>query len=216
VFAWYGALNGITMAMVKTLSPGVPDFYQGCELIELSLVDPDNRRPIDFERRRSLLAELGGIAALPERGPALRTLLASAPDGRAKFWATWRALQWRSANEAMLKQTHYLPLEVRGECARHVIAFARRAGPRWLVVIGTRLFASLGLRAGDLPIGPVWGDTSVHWPAADAAAAAARGDWLVDAIGGGRHGLAGDALPLARVLRDFPVAALSGDGDTGA
>ena len=79
----------------------------------------------------------------------------------------------------MLQHTDYLPLEVSGERAHHVIAFARRDGPRWLVVIGTRLFASLGL--------------------------------LVDTISGARHGLEGAALPLARVLRDFPVAALSGE-----
>ena len=211
VFAWYGALNGITMALVKTLSPGVPDYYQGCECIDLSLVDPDNRRPVDFDHRRALLADFSGTAAASDLGPPLRSWLGQAPDGRAKFWAIWRALQWRRSNEAMLQHTDYLPLEVSGERAHHVIAFARRDGPRWLVVIGTRLFASLGLRVGELPVGEVWGDTRVHWPLAALPAAEVRGDWLVDTISGARHGLEGAALPLARVLRDFPVAALSGE-----
>jgi len=213
VFAWYGALNGITMAMVKTLSPGVPDFYQGCELIDLSMVDPDNRRPVDFERRRTLLGEMRALAEQTERGPALRALLGQAPDGRAKFWATWRALQWRRSNEAMLQHADYLPLDVSGEKARHVIAFARRDGPSGLVVIGTRLFASLGLPVGGLPIGEIWADTRVHWPAGETA----PGDGFVDAIGGGRHALDDNgSLPLAQVLSDFPVAALGGEAGAGA
>lgn len=207
VFSWYGALNGITMATLKTLSPGVPDFYQGCELIDLSMVDPDNRRPVDFERRRALLGEMHALAEQPERGPALQALLGQASDGRAKFWATWRALQWRRTNETMLQNTDYRPLDVSGDRARHVIAFARRDGPRWLVVVGTRLFASLGLQVGELPIGAVWGDTRVHWPAGEAG----PGDGFVDAISGHRQRPdESGAWPLAQVLGDFPVAALAG------
>ncbi|MEO6409309.1 MAG: malto-oligosyltrehalose synthase [Burkholderiaceae bacterium] len=212
VFAWYGALNGITMAAVKTLSPGVPDFYQGCELIDLSMVDPDNRRPVDFERRRTLLAEMRELAAQAERGPALRGLLGQASDGRAKFWATWRALQWRRSNEALLRNADYLPLEVSGEKARHVVAFARRDGPRALVVIGTRLFASLGLQVGEPPIGGAWGDTRVHWPAGETV----PDDGFLDTIGGRRHALdETGGWPLAHVLGDFPVAALSGGTSAG-
>ena len=208
-FAWYGALNSITLVLLKTLSPGVPDYYQGCEAIDLSLVDPDNRRPVDFERRRALLAQARDIAALPDRAPALRELIDQAVDGRAKFWTTWCTLQLRAANEAMLRDADYLPLEVRGERAEHVVAFARRAAGRWVVVIGTRLFASLGLAVGEAPIGAVWGDTEVVWP--DAGAAATPGTGLVDALSGRQHAVVGPALPLAHVLRDFPVAALSGE-----
>ena len=211
VFAWYGALNGITMATLKTLSPGVPDFYQGLEVIDLSMVDPDNRRPVDFERRRRLLDEMRALAELPDRGPALHSLLAQASSGQAKFWATWRALQWRFSNEVMLQNADYMPLEVTGEKARHVIAFARRDGPRALVVIGTRLFASLGLRVGELPVGAVWGDTRVHWPAGEAGPMGGvdGSESFVDAIGGGCHAPAENgSWPLAQVLGAFPVAAL--------
>lgn len=216
VFAWYGALNSITLALVKTLSPGVPDYYQGCEAIELSLVDPDNRRPVDFDRRRAMLAQARDLAALPDRAPALRQLLDEAVDGRAKFWATWCALQLRVANEAMLRNADYLPLAVRGQRAEHVVAFARRAAGRWVVVVGTRLFASLGLPVGEPPIGAVWGDTEIVWPDSDGGAAATAGAWLADAVSGQRHAIVGSALPLARVLRLFPVAALSGEAVGGA
>ncbi len=211
VLAWHGALNGLTVALVKSLSPGVPDFYQGHEAIELSLVDPDNRRPVDFARRRAMLDEARTIAALPDRSAALQTLLAQAVDGRAKFWVTWRALQLRRAHQALLARAGYLPLELRGERSCNAVAFARRDGPRWLVVVGTRLSASFGLPVGQAPTGSAWGDTAIVWPVADAAGAAASTGWLADAIGGRRHALRDGVLPLAELLREFPVAALFGD-----
>ena len=210
VIAWHGALNGLTMAAIKTLSPGVPDFYQGHETIELSLVDPDNRRPIDFARRRRLLEEARALAALPDRAPALRELLAQAVDGRAKFWVTWRALQLRRANELMLGRSQYLALEVRGERSAHVVAFARQSGSLWLVVVGTRLSASFGLGVGAAPIAADWGDTAIVWPGGGEGAQ----PWLEDAVSGRRHAPRDGVLPVADVLREFTVAALFGDASS--
>ncbi|WP_439520609.1 malto-oligosyltrehalose synthase [Hydrogenophaga sp.] len=212
VAAWHGALNGLTMAVVKTLSPGVPDFYQGHEAIQLSLVDPDNRRAIDFDERRAMLAEARVVAALPDRSAALKAVLAQAPDGRAKFWVTWQALQLRQRHADMLREAAYVPLEVRGERRAHVIAFARRHGQAWVVVVGTRLSAAFGLPVGVAPVGDVWGDTEILWPQGAAPDTADR--WLVDAVSGRRHGPLGATLPLAEVLREFPVAALF-SADTG-
>ena len=206
LLAWYGALNGIAMATIKCLSPGVPDVYQGHETIELSLVDPDNRRPVDYARRRALLAQMQALAVQPERGAALRTLLEHAADGSAKFWAVWRALQLRREREAMLARADYLALDARGERARHVVAFARRDGAQCVIVVATRLFASLGLSAGELPVGAVWGDTLVELPGA----ALAAGAHLVDAMSGRTHTVDAPGLPLASLLRDFPVAVLDG------
>ncbi|HEY6135189.1 MAG TPA: malto-oligosyltrehalose synthase [Rubrivivax sp.] len=211
VIAWHGALNGLTMAVVKGLSPGVPDYYQGHEAIELSLVDPDNRRAIDFARRRAMLDEAQTLAAQPDRSSSLRELLASAVDGRAKFWVTWRALQLRRAEDGMLAQAAYVALEVRGEHARHVVAFARQQGARWLVVVGLRLSASFDLPVGTAPLGPDWGDTAIAWPGRDAPPAAHAAPWLEDAISGRRHAPRDGLLPLAEVLGAFTVAALCGD-----
>ncbi|MDM7941381.1 MAG: malto-oligosyltrehalose synthase [Hydrogenophaga sp.] len=206
VVAWHGALNGLTMALVKTLSPGVPDFYQGHEAIELSLVDPDNRRPVDFAHRRQLLDEARNIKALPDRGAALRALLARAVDGRAKFWVTWQALQLRQARAQLLRHGDYLPLQVQGERSANVIAFARRHAGACVVVVGTRLSAAFGLPPGTAPVGDCWGDTAIVWPPGAAWGAAARG--LTDGVSGRRHGPPGTRLLLADVLREFPVAAL--------
>lgn len=210
IIAWYGALNGLTLAVVKALSPGVPDFYQGHELIQLSLVDPDNRRAVDYGRRRELLAQMQALQALPpaERCAALRTLTAQAVDGRAKFWVTWRALQLRRTHDTMLRRAEYLPLEVRGTHAHQVVAFARRDGPSWLVVIAGRLYASLGCAVGQPPLGDAWGDTVVAWPAGTDAPAL----WLDDTISGQHHLWGPQGLALASVLTECPVAALVGTG----
>jgi len=207
--AWFGALNGLTMALVKYLSPGVPDIYQGHEVIELSLVDPDNRRAVDFERRRALLEEAQAIAALTDataRAAALGQWLAGAVDGRAKFWVTWRALQLRRDAEAMLRRSEYLPLAVLGSAAQHVIAFARRDGATWLVVIATRLAATLRGGVGAAPVGESWGDTAIVWPEDDASGMA----WLEDRIAMRRHAVRDGVLLLGEVLREWPVAALYG------
>ncbi|HSD36579.1 MAG TPA: malto-oligosyltrehalose synthase [Rhodocyclaceae bacterium] len=200
VFSWHGALSSLTLALIKSLSPGVPDFYQGHEAIELSLVDPDNRRPVDFTRRRAMLTEARAIAEQPDRQPALQELLTNAVDGRAKFWVIWRALQLRREQADMLRQSAYLGLEVRGMHSRHVLAFARHSDSRWLVVVGTRLSASMGLASGVAPVGDVWGDTEIVLPGGPTS--------LRDSIGGWRHAPRDATLQLADVLRTFPVAAL--------
>jgi (1->4)-alpha-D-glucan 1-alpha-D-glucosylmutase len=215
VFAWYGALAGLSLAVVKFLSPGVPDLYQGCEAIEYALVDPDNRRDVDFERRHALLEMARSVAAQPERSSALREMMAHAVDGRAKFYASWCALQLRQQHGEMLKSAEYLPLDIQGQAAEHVVAFARRSGAHWVVVVATRLHASLELPQGQAPVGSVWGDTALVWPAGDNADAAAppAGAQLVDALSGrtwsvGAPGTEARRWPLADLLRNFSVAAL--------
>ena len=209
VFAWYGALNGMTIGTFKALSPGVPDFYQGCEAIELALVDPDNRRPVDYPRRSELLAAAQQIVDASDRSGTLRDWLQHAPDGRAKFWATWRALQVRREHAGMLGSADYVPLEVRGERAQHVVAFARHDGQQWLVVVGARLFAGLGLEVGELPIGAVWGDTAIVLPQTPGDAASSLPGSFKDAMSGLAHTPADGVLPVAKLFSDLPVAVLT-------
>ncbi|MES1264503.1 MAG: malto-oligosyltrehalose synthase, partial [Variovorax sp.] len=120
----FGALNGISLTLLKYSSPGVPDLYQGCELIDRSLVDPDNRRPVDYARRESMLAELEALR--PPLAPALAAMLARLEDGRAKMYVLWRMLQLRRERETLFRAGGYTPVRATGELGRHLIAFARR------------------------------------------------------------------------------------------
>lgn len=160
--AWFGMLNSLTMTLVKLTSPGVPDFYQGNELLDLSLVDPDNRRPVDYARRRGLLEELRRIGAGSALPAAVRSYFDSPYDGRAKFWVVWRALGLRREREELFRAGDYLPISVSGLRNRHVIAYARRLGDVGIVTVAGRLFASMGLEPGVLPVGAqVWDDTAL-------------------------------------------------------
>jgi len=154
LLAWYGALNSLTLAALKYASPGVPDLYQGTELMDLSLVDPDNRRPVDYARRAALLE------ALAEMDDP-RALLDTLHDGRAKLWVVWRLLALRRAKPALFRDGGYVPLAVEGVQAAHALAFARTHASGTLVVVAGRLFAKmLGGAAGRLPLGEAWAEAS--------------------------------------------------------
>jgi malto-oligosyltrehalose synthase len=160
--AWYGALDGLSQAVLRLTVPGVPDIYQGCELWNLSLVDPDNRRPVDWERRARLLD-----AIAPARPPSLEIAadaLAHWRDGRIKLLVTARGLHLRRALPALFHAGDYRPLPVSGVRAEHVIAFARRHEDAWVVVVVPRLPVGLA-PVGAPPVGrAVWGDTDVSLP----------------------------------------------------
>jgi (1->4)-alpha-D-glucan 1-alpha-D-glucosylmutase len=203
-FEWFGLLNSVSMALVKLTSPGVPDLYQGAELVELSLVDPDNRRPVDYAARRAALAALTALAERPagELAGGVRALFDAPHDGRAKLWVIWRALALRRERPALLGDGDYVPVNAAGERARHIVAYARRRGTSGVVTIAGRLFASLGIAPDELPLGAaVWGDTVVDLAFLPAGAE------LRNALTGESH-VAGGALPLARLFANFPGAAL--------
>ena len=205
--AWFGMLNSLSMALVKLTSPGVPDFYQGSEIFDLSLVDPGNRRPVDYARRRVLLKELEGIAAVPADAMAssVRAFFAVPHDGRAKLWLAWRALQFRRRYEELFLKGNYHPVAVAGSRARHVVAYARGAGDAGIVVAAGRLFASMGLEPGVLPVDEaVWGDTALDLAFLPA------GTCLVNVLTGeSRRTDASGRLLLTRAMTHFPGALLA-------
>jgi (1->4)-alpha-D-glucan 1-alpha-D-glucosylmutase len=163
--AWFGALNSLAMTALKYTSPGVPDLYQGTELIDLSLVDPDNRRPVDHAARASMLTRLEALASLPDAPHRLRELAASATDGQLKLWLIWRLLALRREQPMLFSAGDYRGLRVRGVRRRHLIAFVRRAPGHALLVVVARKFVGLGLPAGQVPSGPVWAGTHFALPA---------------------------------------------------
>jgi (1->4)-alpha-D-glucan 1-alpha-D-glucosylmutase len=208
-FAWFGALNSIAMALLHFTAPGVPDIYQGNEIIDLSLVDPDNRRAVDYASRAAMLDELESIAAgsASSLGSSVRGLLAVPWDGRLKLWITSRALGHRRAQPGLFARGDYLPIPVIGDRARHVVAYARRQGNTGIVVVAGRLFASLGLEEGVAPVGEdVWGDTSLNLDFLP------PGTTLHDILSGAVHEVdTGASLALARVFAAAPVALLRYD-----
>ena len=147
-----GAINALSQIVLKFTSPGVPDIYQGNEIWDYSLVDPDNRRPVDYELRRKMLCGLKD--ARPE------DLMQCWPNGRIKLFATQRLLHLRREHADFFRQSSYVPLQASGAFADCVVAFARQEGDKWLVVIGTRLSSRLGFPA----IGERWKDTTIKLP----------------------------------------------------
>jgi (1->4)-alpha-D-glucan 1-alpha-D-glucosylmutase len=206
VFAWFGALNSVAMSLLHCTSPGVPDIYQGCELVDLSLVDPDNRRPVDYALRREALRALEMLAAMSGdgRAAALDGLLTAPHDGRLKLWVIWRALGLRRAQAELFARGDYKPVAAAGERARHVVAYARRLGRNGVVAVSGRLFASLGIAPGVPPVGRhVWGDTMLELPFV------APGTRLLDELTGEVTESAARGLALATALARFPFALFS-------
>jgi (1->4)-alpha-D-glucan 1-alpha-D-glucosylmutase len=189
-----GAVNSLAQLAVKLFAPGVPDIYQGCELWDFSLVDPDNRRPVDFALRDCLLRQVAGADA--------STLMADWLSGAPKLALTVAGLQARRQHTALFAEGDYAALAAEGALARHVVAFGRTAAEAAALVVAPRFV--LGLLADAAPplvAADRWGDTTVAPPAAW------RGRALRDLVTGERHRCA-DALPVGRLLAHFPVALL--------
>ncbi|RYJ01115.1 MAG: malto-oligosyltrehalose synthase, partial [Acetobacteraceae bacterium] len=186
-----GAVNGLAQTLLRCAAPGVPDLYQGTEFWDLSLVDPDNRTPVDFPAR---------MAAL-EAGEAPEALLGHWRDGRVKQAILARCLAMRAAHPAVFAAGDYLPLTVEGPQAAHVLAFARVHKEGVVIAVATRLPTAL-MGQAELPLVPVaeWGGTELVLPRH--IVAKRWRDGLTGAM------LEGDRLPLSDVLSRLPVALL--------
>ncbi|HEY7295999.1 MAG TPA: malto-oligosyltrehalose synthase, partial [Dehalococcoidia bacterium] len=219
IAAW-GLVNSLAQTLLKLTCPGVPDLYQGTELWDFSLVDPDNRRPVDYARRESALRELrrrisdgpGDTATLASE------LLAAKEDGRVKLLVTHCALTLRRRRPALFgPEASYLPLEASGERAEHVIAFARRQGEAELIVAVPRLVARLARaskRSSEAPpLGEVWGETRL------VLRGSVEGYRYRDAFTGATVEARAEAgaatLPLQRLFRTLPIALLERTGSPG-
>ncbi len=147
-----GAINSLTQIVLKFTSPGVPDIYQGNEIWDFSLVDPDNRRPVDYGLRRRMLSEV--------KNTNVEELLRCWTDGRIKLFATQRLLQLRRRHSELFRQGDYVPLQVTGTFADCVVAFTREHDGKFLLVMVTRLSSRLGFPA----TGERWTDTAIKLP----------------------------------------------------
>src|SRR5438132_6547724 len=148
----FGLLNGLSQTLLKLTSPGVPDIYQGNEIWEYSLVDPDNRRPVDYRPRREMLEALSASTS--------DELMQNWPDGRIKMFLTQRVLQFRREHVDLFQRGEYLPLVASGTFTECCVNFARRLGDQWIVVIAPRLSSRIGFP----PIAERWKDTTLEFP----------------------------------------------------
>ena len=201
-FAWFGMLNSLSMALLKLASPGVPDIYQGNEILDWSLVDPDNRRPVDYVARRALLASFAALRAEAPESLRVRSLFESPYDGRAKLWVVARSLALRRQHPGLFAVGKYQGVAVKGARENHVVAFRRVREEDGVLVVAGRLFASLGLPAGALPLGEPWGDTKVD------ASFLPSGTRVENVLTGETLVVDGDALDVGALFREFPGALL--------
>ncbi len=200
--AHFGAFNSLAQTLVKITAPGVPDFYQGSELWDLNLVDPDNRRPVDWQLRRRMLDELiGATEQVSDRAAFAQELVKAKEDGRAKLYMIREALACRRAHAPLFRGGEYRPLETRGPLAEHILGFARVAKEAVALTIVPRLLARRGIEEPPLSKS-YWGDESRLLVPPEA------GPRLVNRLTGERLAVDRGALSLADVFASFPVALL--------
>ncbi len=200
----FGALNSLNLVAFKLTAPGVPDIYQGCETWNFSLVDPDNRRPVDF---KALLARHHQLQALFAGGQAdgrgLSELIEAWRDGGVKMLVTWRLLRLRARYPALFSRGSYLALQVTGQAAQHVVAYARTLDRQQSITIGTRLLHTLVDGQSATLLQPdCWGDTSI------ALSPDAPRQWRDALTGRMLNVKSAGTLTLAELLSAWPVAVL--------
>jgi (1->4)-alpha-D-glucan 1-alpha-D-glucosylmutase len=190
--AFFGRINSLAQTILKIASPGLPDFYQGTELPTLTLVDPDNRRRVDFD---AAAAHLDAIER-SQRSP--RELLWEHEGVTSKLHVIRKLLQLRREDPELFARGDYQPLQVEGARKEHVFAFARTHESRSCIVIVPRWSAKLMDAVNELPLGEqVWADTMINAP----------GTRMLDVLTDREVPIDG-AIAVARVLTEFPAAVL--------
>ena len=200
----FGVVNSLAQVVLKIAVPGIPDFYQGNELWELSLVDPDNRRPVDYNLRAGYMDALHELEGREGPAAVCRDVLANVADGRVKLWTTQRALQLRQREHALFRRGEYSALEVAGEHQENVIAFLRRdpSSGRSVLAVLPRFACSLMRGKLEMPLGPAWGNDQLRIPGSPGT--------------GYRNVFTGESvtvseqqnLPLSTLFATYPVALL--------
>ena len=195
-----GMLNSLSQTVLKIAAPGVPDFYQGAELWALNLVDPDNRRPVDYARRRAMLTKIRDAA---RRDPlaTIRHLLKDMSSGAIKMYIIHRAMQFRRDNPDLFVRGEYIPLNVTGPRADHVVAFARAHNGKRIVAVCGRIFMQLP-EAPPLPVDPnAWADAFIELTPGPSSS-------MTNLITGRSISIEGGRLAISEAFAEVPVAML--------
>jgi len=203
--AFYGMLNGLSQTLLKITAPGVPDFYQGSELWDLRLVDPDNRGTIDFTHRIELLAMLGNSGP-QDTAEFAQDLLTNWTDGRIKLYLIWKALGFRQRFQELFTDGDFVPAEVTGDRAGNLTAFFRVSQGNTALIVAPKWLAGSGIDTGGNSGQAFWGKTSILLPSD------ARLSWqniyTGEPVKHSSNGRSGE-IEVASVLKNFPVALLS-------
>lgn len=189
--AFHGFLNALSQVVLKATAPGAPDFYQGTELWDFSLVDPDNRRPVDYQNRSLILKKMK--AASEKQLLSIDTLLRRWHDSRIKLFVTWKVLDLRARHADLFRDGSYEPVDAGG----NLVAFTRRHGDDAVLIAVPRLTGNL-VKPGTFPIGEAWGEESLS----------AAGNWR-NLFTGETH--SGEEIALRSLFAQFPVAVLESE-----
>jgi (1->4)-alpha-D-glucan 1-alpha-D-glucosylmutase len=165
--SYFGFFNALSQALLKVTSPGVPDFYQGTELWDFSLVDPDNRRPVDFNTRIKMLKKIRKGAY--SRNDGLRKfsqeLLRQWQDGAIKLYVIFMSLRYRNQNQDLFKNGLYMPIAAEGSAKDNICAFARTMDDKAVMIAAPRFFSYLVKDVNEMPLGrAIWTDTAIIIP----------------------------------------------------
>lgn len=207
----HGYWNSLSQLLLKVASPGVPDFYQGTETWSLTLVDPDNRQPIDFASARQRIDELQGRLGADgssERRSLLSELVEQRQDGRIKLFTTLMSLRARRSLPELFTEGDYLPLAATGPRAEHLVAIARRRGPQWAIAVAPRLTAKLCGFGGPPPLGSIWQGTTIELPAE------LSGVQFHDAFSGETRALGPGSIDTSELLANFPLVLFTGSSES--
>jgi (1->4)-alpha-D-glucan 1-alpha-D-glucosylmutase len=209
--AYLGMFNSLSQTLLKITSPGVPDFYQGTEGWDFSLVDPDNRKPVDFKLREAILKRLKRRIEGPRKNRAAtaKALLRSWKDGMVKLYVIRTTLNYRRENRALFREGDYTPLVSEGRFGENVCAFARRRDGKTAIVVVPRLVTRISRDLDKPPLGlAVWENSCIAVPdqiAEDAFHNVLTSETISVAKAAGRR-----TLRLGEIFANFPVALLEG------
>lgn len=161
----YGIYNSLSQTLLKITSPGIPDFYQGTELWDFSLVDPDNRRPVDYNVRIKMLEELKRNESEMPLSELSKELTINKNNGKIKLYLIYKALNYRKIHREIFERGEYVPLEATGEKSDHICSFMRKFENSAVLVVAPRFFTRLIPQPESLPFNKdVWKDSFIVLP----------------------------------------------------
>jgi len=202
IVSFFGAINSLAQRLLMITSPGNPDIYQGMELWGFSLVDPDNRSPVDYAVRQQFLKELDHRAESGDQVSLCADLLQNYQDGRIKLWTTMQALRLRRDRRELFHSGTYVPLQANGPKRDHVVAFGREHHSEVAIIAAPRLSYTLAGGSMQAPLGDLWSTTELPVPSR-------ASEFMENVFTGEKNRVTpGRTLLCREVFAHFPVALL--------